>query len=693
MATVAYPSPSVKGDRVAGWLTPDEFAVLEVICDTLLPSLEPPDGSSEAVAAYYRRCAQDLHVAQQIAEKLGEQSQEVQAAMHLFLKLFTAPPMSLLLAGSFRSFISLPLARRERFLLSLANSPIGPFRQGYQGLKRLAGLIYFSALNEQGVNPNWAVLDYTPPEPQPASRNRKPAPINPLSISEDILLEADAVVIGSGAGGGVVAGELAMAGKSVIVLEKGGYNHEGNFTLREAQAMPELFLKKGTLATQDLGLVMMAGSTLGGGTVVNWMTSFRTPDDVLIEWDQISGLKGCFTDSSLQHSFAAVEQRISVNSEQSQHNRQNQILFEGAAALGYHAGIVRRNATGCEQRCGACNLGCCYGCSQSTLKTYLQDAHDHGARIIVHGSAEKVLIKNGRAVGVEARVHDAQTGSIHNVIIHAKVVVVAAGAVHSPVLLLRSGIENPHAGRHLHLHPTAISVGVFPEKVYAWQGVLQSAYSDQFTHLDDSSGYKYGYKLEVPPTHPGLFGLATPWYSARNYREEMTRIAHLASLLVLTRDKGEGAVTVDRAGEPLIKYVVSAYDRRHILHGLCQSTRIHLAAGAERVISLQSKLTDLRCSPDETIQRQRLRAFDQQIKRHGLEANRILMFSAHQMGTCRIGAHSTTSVTNEHQQVHGVKGLFVCDSSVFPTACGVNPMLSIMALAHKASQYIKTEIR
>jgi choline dehydrogenase-like flavoprotein len=692
MATVVYPSSPARKNRIAGWLTPGEFAVLEAICDTLLPSLEPPAGSSKAVAAYYRRSAQDLHLAQQIAEKLAEQSQEVQAALHLFLKLFIAPLMSLLLAGSPRPFSALPLAKRERFLLSLANSPIGPFRQGYQGLKRLAGLIYFSALDEQGRNPNWAVLDYTPPEPQPVSRNRAPTPIKPLPISEDMILEADAVVIGSGAGGGVVAGELAMAGKSVIVLEKGGYNHEGNFTLREAQAMPELFLKKGALATKDLGLVMMAGSTLGGGTVVNWMTSFRAPDDVLTEWDQISGLRDCFTDSSLQRSFATVEQRISVNSEQSQHNRQNQMLFDGATALGYHAGIVQRNAIGCEQRCGACNLGCCYGCSQSTMKTYLQDAYDHGARIIVHGSAEKVLIENGRAVGVEAQVHNAQTGRIYNVTIHAKVVVVAAGALYSPVLLLRSGIEHPHIGRHLHLHPTAISVGVYPEKVYAWQGVLQSAYSDQFAHLDDSSGYKYGYKLEVPPTHPGLFGLATPWYGARNYREEMTRIAHLASIIVLTRDKGEGAVTVDRAGEPLVKYVVSAYDRKHILHGLCQSTRIHLAAGAERVISLQNKPTDLKRTPGESIQRQQLQAFDQQIKRHGLEANRIMMFSAHQMGTCRMGAHSITSVTNEHQQVHGVKGLFVCDSSVFPTACGVNPMLSIMALAHKASQYIKTEI-
>jgi choline dehydrogenase-like flavoprotein len=684
MATTSSAPEKATESSIAGWLTPNEFAILEAICDTLLPSLEPPKESTEAVAAYYRRCARDLHVAQLIAEKLGQESPEVQADIRRFLTLFTAPPIGLLLAGSARPFVALTQAKREQYLLALANSPIGPFRQGYQGLKRLAGLIYFSAVDNQGTNPNWATLEYAAPVPPPTVSQT----IAPLVISKDTTLEADVVVIGSGAGGGVVAGELAKAGKRVIVLEKGGYNYEGNFTWQEAQAMPELFLKRGALSTKDLGVIMLAGSTLGGGTVVNWMTSFRTPDNVLAEWDERSGLSGCFTSSRLQQSFAAVEQRISVNTEHSQHNRQNQLLFDGAAALGYHAGVIPRNAVGCEQRCGSCNLGCRYGCSQSTMKTYLQDAYDHRAHIIVRCSADKVLLENGRAVGVKASVNDGQTGKAYSVTVRAGVVVVAAGALYSPLILLRSGLENPHIGRHLHLHPTAISVGVYPEKVYAWQGVLQSAYSDQFMGLDGN----YGYALEVAPTHPGLFGLATPWYSARNYRDEMSVIAHLASAIILTRDKGEGTVTVDSAGEPVVDYVVSAYDRQHILHGLRQGTRIHLAAGAERVISLQNKPTDLRRSEQEAIQRQRLREFDRLIERRGLRSNRIVMFSAHQMGTCRMGANPKTSVTDEHHQVHGVKGLFVCDSSVFPTACGVNPMLSIMALAHKASQYMKTEV-
>lgn len=681
---------------IAGWLPPNEFAILEAVCDTLLPSLEPPAASSEVVTAYYRRCARDLHVAQRIAEILGLENPQAQAEFRQLLALLASPIATLLLVGSPRPFVVLAQGRREQYLYAMANSPLGQLRQGYQAMKRLAGFVYFSVPDAQGINPNWDILDYAVPSPPGVGASLTPTrttppsivgfqPIIPLTISQDTTLEADAVIIGSGAGGGVVAGELAQAGKSVIVLEKGGYNHEANFTLQEAQAMAELYLKRATLTTKDLGIIILAGSTLGGGTTVNWMTSLRTPPNVLEEWEQRSGLHGYFTGSQLQESFAAVEQRISVNSENSQHNRQNQVLYDGCTALGYHVATLPRNAIGCNQRCGLCGFGCRYGCKQSTMKTYVQDAYDHGARIIVHCSADKVLIENGRAVGVKAKVTDTETAKTYHVTIRAKVVVVASGSIHSPAVLLRSGLENQHIGRHLYLHPTATIGGFYPYKLYPWQGVLQSAYSDQFAHLDGN----YGYKLEVAPGHPGLFGLATPWHSAREYRESMTRVANIATIIVLTRDKGAGSVTLDRYGEPIVDYVVSAYDRKHLLHGLRQAARIHFAAGAEGVISLHSKPTYLECAVNEAMQEQRLRVFDQQLERHGMGVNRIMMFSAHQMGTCRMGADPKMSVTDEYGQVYGVKGLFVCDASLFPAPSGVNPMLSIMSLVHRNCQYIK----
>ena len=683
MATTTPRQAAATGSHIAGWLTPNEFAILEAVCDTLLPSLEPPAGSSEAVAAYYRRAARDLNVAHLVAETLALENPRAQTEFRQLLALLASPAAGLLLAGSPRPFTALSQEKREQYLRAMANSPLGQLRQGYQAIKRLASFIYYSVPDAQGVNPNWEVLDYAAPSPPPID---VPRPITPLVITGDTTLEADAVVIGSGAGGGVVAGELAKAGKSVVILEKGGYNSESDYTWQEAQATPELFLKRGTLTTKDLGVIILAGSTLGGGTVVNWTTSFRTPEDVLEEWDQHSGLKGCFTSSELQNSFAAVEQRISVNTENSGHNTQNRLLLDGSAALGYHAGVLRRNAIGCEQRCGFCGFGCRYGCKQSTLKTYLQDASDHGARIIVRCNAGKVLIENGRAVGVKATVTNSETSKTYGVTVHARAIIVAAGSIHSPAVLLRSGLENPHIGRHLHLHPVSTIAGIYSDKVYSWQGVMQSAYSDQFAHLDGN----YGYKLEVPPAHPGLIGLSTPWYSARAYREQMAQAPYIATIIVLTRDKGEGTVTIDRDGEPVINYVVSVYDRKHLLHGLRQAARIHVAAGATAVNSLHNRRTHLDQQADGSVNEQQLREFDRQLEQHGMGVNRLMMFTAHQMGTCRMGADSKTSVTGEHAEVHGVKGLFVCDGSLFPAASGVNPMLSIMGLAHRAAQYIKT---
>ncbi len=662
-------------NQVAGWLTPKEFSILEAVCETFFPSLTPPSGSSEAVAAYYRRSAGDLHVALLVAETLAQENATSQAQFHQLLSLMASPVSGLLLIGVPKAFVALSLEQREKYLLAMANSPLGQLRQGYQAMKRLTGFIYLSVPNEHGINPNWEVLDYTAPAPPSADA---PQPIQPLTISEDTTLEADAVVIGSGAGGGVVAGELASAGKSVIVLEKGGYNNEANFTLQEAQATPELYLKRGTLTTKDLGVIILAGSTLGGGTTINWMTSLRTPPEILEEWEQRSGLKGCFTSSQLQDSFAAVEERIHVNKENSEHNKQNQLLADGCESLGYQVGVIPRNAVDCQQRCGTCGFGCRFGAKQSTMKTYLQDAYEHGARILVRCSADKVLIENGRAVGVKATVTNTESGKTYSVTIRAKAVIVAAGSIHSPAVLLRSGLENRHIGRHLYLHPVSSITGIYPEKVYPWQGVMQSAYSRQFAHLDGN----YGYVLEVPPVHPGLIGLSTPWYSAREYREQVAQAASFATIIVLTRDKGEGTVTIDHDGEPIIDYVTSVYDRRHLLHGLRQAARIHFAAGAKAVNSLHNKRTRLDRPENGMVSEQQFRQFDRQLERHGMGVNRIMMFTAHQMGTCRMGVDPQNSVVDGNCQVHGVEGLFVCDGSIFPGPSGVNPMLVDYGLSH-----------
>lgn len=683
MATSTRPSTQT-ATRVAGWLAPEEFRILEALCDTLLPTLTPPTDSSEPVADYYRRNAGDLHVALVVAETLAQEDSTAQTDFRQFLALLATPATSLLFVGQAKAFADLGFAQREKYLQALANSPIAQLRQGFQAIKRLAGFIFFSVPDQQGQNPNWSVFEYQPADPVTSDQ---PRPIQPLTISDDTILECDAVIVGSGAGGGVVAGELARDGKNVIVLERGGYYSPADLSMGEAQATAELFLQRGLCTSKDLGVVVLAGSNLGGGTTVNWTTSFRTPPDVLDEWSQVSGL-GFFTNTALQASFTAVEQRLQVNKQNSQHNRQHQIFLEGAQALGYATDTIPRNALGCEERCGSCCYGCRYGCKQSTTQTYLQDAYKQGARIIVRCHADKVIIEDRKAIGVEATAHDPTTSKHYKLTVYSKAVIAAAGALNTPALLLRSDIPNKHIGRHLHLHPTSVISGHYQDKIYPWRGVMQSAYSDAFSHLDGN----YGYILETPPSHPGLMGLSTPWLSARSYRENMAQGASTANIIVITRDKGEGTITLNRANESVINYVTAVIDRHHLLHGLRTAARMHMAAGAQELFSLHTKSTRLQRPASGPVSESAFRNFDAALERHGLGPNHIMMFTAHQMGSCRMGADAKKAVTNEHGEVYDVKGLFVCDSSVFPAASGVNPMLSIMALAHHSSQYIKTVI-
>ena len=454
------------------WLTPDELRTLELVCDALIPALAPPAGENDPAGLYARK-ASDLNIASAIAETLSEQSDESRAQFKQLLGLFDKPLFGALLDGRPRRFTRLDAAGREAALRKMAVARMSALRQGFEVVKRLATFAFYSApAPDGGDNPNWPALGYSPP-PSPPTPEQAPKRIKPLPVAGDLTLSADAVIVGSGAGGGMIAAELAAAGKDVVILEKGGYYSESDFTGREADAMPALYLRRGLLSTADLGIVMLAGSCLGGGTLVNWSTSLRTPPDVLQEWERDYGLSGA-TSAEYARGFEVAEQRIGVNTDDSAPNANNAALQRGCQALGYSWKTIPRNASGCEQRCGACGFGCPYGRKQSTLLTFLQDAHDRGARIVVRCTAERVLHEAGRAVGVEGWAPDDATGERRKVIVRAPVVVVAGGAVESPALLLRSGLNNPNIGKHLRLHPVTVVTGLYDEPIETWHGSLQT---------------------------------------------------------------------------------------------------------------------------------------------------------------------------------------------------------------------------
>ncbi len=668
----------------ANWLTRDEMRVLETVCDTLIPSLAPPEGVDDPHGLYARK-ASDLHVAQAIAETLALESPETRADFKQLLGLLNGPAFGLLTVSRPRSFMRMTPGQREEALQRMSNSSLAKLRQGFQAIKRLATFIFYGAPTAERSNPNWPALDYAP-APPPPSPEAAPKRIRTLEVHGDETLTADAVIVGSGVGGGMMAAELAAAGKDVLVIEKGGYYNEADFSGIEAEMTPQIFLRRGALATSDLGMVVLAGSALGGGTVVNWSTSLRTPPEVLEEWERQHGVEGA-TSSDYLKGFEEAERRLGITTDDSAPNRNNAALRDGCEKLGYEWKPIPRNASGCEQRCGACGYGCQFGRKQSTMLTYLQDAHDKGARVLVQATIERVLVKAGRAVGVEGWALDSATGTRHSVTVHAPLVIVSAGAVETPALLKRSGLTNPNIGRHLRLHPVAVTGAYYEEPIEPWQGSLQTVYSRQFANLRDN----YGIWFEVAPAHPGMLALATPWGSGMEHKSEMRNIAREAAMIVLARDTGEGHVTLDRQGDPILHYWPSETDRRHLMRGMQEQARIAFAGGATRVAMLHTPQLALEAEGMRpgAVSEKALSAFLREIEHRGIVPNQPMLFSAHQMGTARMGSDPKTSATDPQGEVHGVRGLFVADGSLLPTAAGVNPMLSIYGLTYRVAQAIK----
>ena len=667
----------------ASWLAPNDLRTLEAVCATLIPAGPAPAGESDP-HGLYARPARDLDVARLMAETIAQEDPQSRADFQQLLRLLRGPLAGALLAGRPGGLPRMAPARREAALRAMANSSIPRLRQGFQVLKRLSLFIFYSAPDASGLNPNWPAVGFTPPPPPPTPE-AAPKRIRPLPIAGDLALTADAVIVGSGAGGGVMAAELTAAGKDVIVLEKGGYYSESDFTGREAEMMPALYLRRGLLATSDLGLAVFAGACLGGGTLVNWSTSLRTPPDVLEEWEREHGIDGAMG-PEFARGFDAVEGRIGVNTADSEPNRNNAALERGCQALGYVTHRIPRNASDCRQRCGACGYGCPYGRKQSTMLTFLQDAHERGARVVVRCTVERVLVEAGRAVGVEGWAPDDATGARRRVVVRAKAVVVAAGAVESPALLLRSGLTNPNIGRHLRLHPVASVAGLYAEPVETWTGSLQTVYSDQFARLRGG----YGIRFEVAPAHPGLLALAVPWDGGQDHKRMMAHAAHAATFISLTRDTGEGQVTLNRQGDPILHYWPNMLDRAHLVRGIQELTRIAVAGGATLVGSTHSGLRlEAEGGWPGAFSAARLDAYLREIERRGIAPNRPPLFTAHQMGTCRLGRSRRTAVADPRGEVYGVPGLFVADGSTFPTAAGVNPMISIMALAYRVAQTVK----
>ena len=649
-----------------------ERATLRAVCDALIPSLEPEADDDETL---FRLAASDLDVPALFETAFFQAARPNQVReFRWLLRLMQTRPFNGMMAGEWQSFTQLTLEAQQRVLFQMATHRMERVRTAFVSFKRLAMVLFYAVTPDDKPNPVWQAFDYSLPL-YPA-QTESPA-ITPYSLQDESTLSADVLVIGSGAGGGVVAGELAAAGHDVIVVEKGGYYHERMFDGRELAGYQTMYEKRGLLTNADTTMTILAGSVLGGGTLVNWSAALRPSERILQQWADKHGFMDA-TSSAMQDSFDAVSKRLNIGLDESIANPNNTQLETGCAALGYHMAAVPRNVNGCED-CGSCNYGCPFGAKQSTVKTYLQDAHDAGTRIIVNAHVERVLHERGQATGAELTVTN-EDGTVQHVTVNAKVVVAAAGAIHTPALLMRSGLTNPNIGQHLRLHPTTATIGVFEEPIYPWLGAPLTRSSFEFADLD---GEGYGVWLENGPMQPGLFSLGVGWENGRQHKRSVQHIKHTANIIVLARDRYGGQIKLDKLGQPIIHYRLHPYDAGHMLRGVLEALRIHVAAGAVEVNGPHNHRPAFFSG-----NRHNLDQYLKSVEDAGLRPNAFALFSAHQMSSCRIAGDAQHGAVAPNGESYEIKNLYVADGSVLPESPGVNPMLTLMSVAHFIAQQI-----
>lgn len=662
------------------FLTARESHTLMAMCDALVPRLT---GEGNDDARLMGVGAVDVNLAGGVERALaGILDDAGQRQVRQLLAIMDTRVFTGLVGGHWRPFSRLPLDARTTVLRAMATHRLAPIRRAFAGLARLSLSTFYSHLSETGTNPTYPVLDYARPERQTIAAA---PPVTPVDASTTGSLTCDVLVVGSGAGGGVVASELAAAGHDVLVAEKGDYFADQDFCGKEQDGHQRLYERRGALTTPDGGVLILAGSTLGGGTTINWAGALRPPTHVLQEWERHFGFAGA-AGPAFQRSLDVVSQRLGIDPAADPAPNANTRAFEaGLTALDYAVTRIPRNVRDCGDgsACGFCSFGCARGSKQSTLKTFLQDAHTSGARILVRASVDTVVHTKGAVTGARMRVTDA-TGSVRAVEVQCKAVVLAAGAVHTPAVLLRSGLRNPNIGRHLHVHPTVATSGVFTSPIRAWQGAPMTRLTSQFADLD---GAGYGVRLMTAPSHPGMMAFASPWVSGQQHKRVMQRSAHTANIIVVTRDRNAGRVTLDRRGQPRVSYSLAPGDARHMMRGITEALRIHLAAGATEVHSPQSIAPTFRPGGSESLDQ-----FLQRVEGWGLRPYDIPIFSAHQMSSARIAGDARLGVANTSGETYEVRGLFLADGSTLPTCSGVNPMLTILGTAHFLAQRIKERL-
>ena len=603
-----------------------------------------------------------------------------QRLLRFALRAMDAGVINWLLGLGGTRFRDLDQDGKDAYLMAWATSRLGRQRSTFQVLKRLSLFFAYADPGPEGTgNPNWTAIGYgplrVPVEPGPPA-------VRPVPIERSTVMEADVVVVGSGAGGGVVAAELARRGRSVVVVEAGPFVREAEMPLTEIDGLDRMYLDHGLLASDDAGLVLFSGSVLGGGTTINWASCFAPPEWLRAEWAREHGLDG-FDGGETQADLLALREELTF-APPPLIPQKDEVILRGAASLGWEAGPMERNAVACGD-CGACGFGCRRGAKLSGPVLHLAEAARHGARFLVDAPVRRVIVSDGRATGVEAVARDG-----HRVTVRAPRVVVAAGALRTPAILERSGLAHPALGRYLRVHPVPVVIGRYGQPIEMWRGTMQAARSRHFFGPGRPGGGPGGFMIESAPAHVGVAASLLPWEGRVASEAMLGDLRYVAPLIAVCRDLDGGTVSLRRSGTVRIRYRLSDRDGETVRAAAAALAQVHRAANALEIVVLATPAP-------RSYAGDHFEGFLRRLARLDVAPNRLFITSAHQMGTARTGADPSDHVCDPRGHVRAdargalVAGLYVADGSLFPTASGVNPMVSVMALARRVARTVAAE--
>ncbi|KAI8378838.1 hypothetical protein EDC96DRAFT_493371 [Choanephora cucurbitarum] len=594
------------------------------------------------------------------------------------------------LTGFAQPFVALSRQQREHALASWRTSPVESMCTLY---KTFTGLCFSFAYSSKRTSMMEGIAyedcdAFFKQHPDYESVDHERMPMMSTEEATTKKLAYDVVVVGSGAGGGVAAAELATAGYSVLVIERGKYYHHSELMQCEDNDFQKMYDSSGMVPTVQDNVDSLLANVFGGGTTVNYSVCIKTQDYVRKEWAE-SGLTH-FASPQYDEDLDRVFKRIGASKDKVE-NKASKKLKEGCDALNYHFEKVHLNTNGKRHYCLRCHLGCSSGIKQGTQNTWLRDALNHGAQFLDRTKVNRVVIKNGKAVGVECQVRDAED----NVFISAKRVIASCGTLRTPLLLQSSGLKNPNIGQNIRLQPATMCIAYFDEPIMQQsEGHLISSISFA---PENWNGDYYGSKIEDVGMIPGLLSSRLPWYSSAHHKDLMLR--HKTSILsiILVRDKdSNGQLLYDpKSDTPIIDYKISSHDEKSFVVGIETNMKIFVAAGARELYSPQPNVEPFIFGKEEeiSVSNPRFIRWLETIRKAGVMTITTPIAAAHHISSCRMGIDPKTSATKPNGETWDVKNLYVADASIIPTAIGVNPMVTIEATSLHVSRQVIASLR